>query len=220
MEQLYNFLLLYHLLAFVLFPLDSIAAIYGVLFLFLAGSGAGLPVPEEVTLFVGGYLAHTGATHLFSTIYVSTLGLLAADVIGYHIGKYAGDWVYHTVLKHSPYLVSLIAKAQKQFEKHGEKMVIYTRPLMGIRGAVPIFAGHFGLNFKRFMMYDILVSVPWAILLISISYYLGTGIDLITETREIKHIMYAVIALALISYSGIQFIKKQRAKIANGNGNG
>ena len=205
--------MMYSLLTFVLFPLDSIGAIYTALFVFLVISGLGLPLPEEVTLLFGGYLAYLGVTNFWPTIYVLIIGIIAADSVGYGIGRFGGDWFYTRIACKSKYLVALVSKTQRYFDRHGEKMVLLTRPLFGVRVAVPILAGHFRMNFIKFLIYDALAAIPWTIFLVSLSYYLGSGLDLITEVREIKHIMFAVIAIGISSYSLIRFIVKKKRTI-------
>ena len=194
------------LLAFVLLPSGSIVAPYAAIFLFLAVTGVGIPIPEEVTLFLAGYLAHIGITHLLPMIIVTAAGLIAADIIGYQVGKYAGDWIYRRIISKSTYLMALAEKTEKYFEKYGERVILHTRPLPSIRSLAPIFAGHFKVNFERFIRYDILVSIPWAALFVLVSYSLGTGIDLITKAKEIKHTLYSIIALAFITHSAIRLM--------------
>ena len=68
-------------------------------------------------------------------------------------------------------------------------------------------AGHFRMNFLKFLAYDILAAVPWSFFLISLSYYLGSGLSLITEIKEIKHTIFISLGIAIIVYAAIKFNK-------------
>lgn len=185
------------LLAFIWVPLDSALAIYGVLFAILILSGIGLPIPEEVTLLFGGYLAYLEFIDFWTAVYVLTGGIIIADLFGYLLGRFAGDWVSGKLSRFSA-STYFLEKAKEYFERHGEKVVLLSRPLIGVRIAVPILAGHFKMNFFKFFVFDALGAIPWTFFLVSLSYYLGSGLDLITEVKEIKHAIFLVLGLAIV----------------------
>ena len=88
----------------ILFPvLDQAAMIYLVLWFVLVLSGVGLPVPEEFTLLMGGYLAYVGYVSFWPVVYTLVTGIVAADVMGYIIGRFAGDYVHKRILCHVPF---------------------------------------------------------------------------------------------------------------------
>lgn len=198
------------LLAFIWLPLDSTAALYLALFSVLILSGIGLPVPEEVTLLLGGYLAYLEFVDFRLVLYVLMAGIVAADIFGYFMGRFAGEWIYKKIsfLKISEIL---LGKAKWYFDKHGEKVVLLSRPLLGVRVAVPVLAGHFKMNFAKFVLYDLLGAIPWTVFLVSLSYYLGSGLDLITGARELKHGIFAILALVLLVYAGVKFVKNNKS---------
>lgn len=193
-------------LAFIFLPLDSVTALYSALFLILILSGLGLPVPEEITLLFGGYLAYLEFVSFWPTVYVLILGILIADAAGYILGRFAGEWISKKFIRGGIF-ANLLEKARGYFEKHGEKIVLFSRPLVGVRVAVPMLAGHFKMNFFKFLVFDTLVAIPWTFLLVSVSYYLGSGLSLITEVKEIKHIMFGIF-IALVAVLAVRFIRK------------
>lgn len=193
-------------------PLDHRALLYLTLFLVLIFSGVGLPIPEEVTLLLGGYLAYLEFLSFWPTIYILVAGILAADIGGYLMGRFGGEWVYDKI-SHKPAAAKFFEKTKYYFERHGEKIVLFTRPLLGVRGLVPILAGHFKMNFAKFLFYDFIASVPWTFIVVSVSYYFGLGLDFITEVREVKYIVLAVAALAVLVLSAIKFRKSNNAGI-------
>ncbi len=193
-------------IAFIFLPLDSATALYAALFLILILSGLGLPVPEEITLLFGGYLAYLEFIHFWPTVYVLILGIVVADAAGYFLGRFAGDWVSQRISR-IRHLSLLLEKAKFYFEKHGEKVVLFSRPLIGVRVAVPILAGHFKMNFVKFLLFDTMAAIPWTFFLVSISYYLGSGLDLVTGIKEVKHFIFILIWSAIVVYA-VRLVRK------------
>lgn len=194
------------LLSFLLFPLGSSLATYATLFFMLLLSGVGLPIPEEVTLILAGYLAYLEFVNFFVVIVVLVAGILAADVLGYTLGKKAGDWLWANIFGKVKFAHRLMQKAEYYFRRHGEKVVIFSRPLAGMRLVVPMLAGHFKMDFKKFMLYDIAGAVPWAILLPTVSYYLGTGLELLVKVRQVRHEIFLLIVGAALLWAIVKII--------------
>lgn len=198
------------LLALLYVPLDSAGLLYLALFLILIFSGIGLPVPEEVTLLLGGYLAYLGFVGFYPTLYILILGIVVADTAGYFLGRIAGNWLQRRIIRFA--VASLIiAKGKMYFERHGEKVVLFSRPLVGVRVAVPILAGHFRMNFVKFLFYDILGAIPWTVLLVFISYYFGAGLDLIVGAGKLRHGLFFLLIFVIIIASVVKFIKNKKS---------
>lgn len=198
--------------ALIFLPLESPLALYAVLFLILVLSGMGLPFPEEVTLFLGGYLSYLEFLRFWTTLWVLCAGILVADTLGYFLGRFAGRWIETHILSWSRHAITLLEKAKKYFNQHGENVVIFSRPLLGVRVAVPMLAGHFKMNFVKFLFYDAIAAIPWTFFLVSLSYYLGSGIDLITEVKEVKHAIFIFVGIGILLYAAIKFIKNNPQK--------
>ena len=189
-------------------PIDHHLLLYATLFVILLLSGIGFPIPEEVTLVLGGYLAYLEFIDFQAAMYVLVAGIIVADVIGYLLGRFYGDWLWRNIFSRIRGMDMVIGKAQQYFDRYGEKVVMFSRVFAAVRVAVPILAGHFRMDFKKFLVYDLIGAIPWTVFLVSISYYLGTGLDLLTDVQEVKHLIFAVIILVLGIYAVLHFIRK------------
>lgn len=196
---------------FIFLPLSSETALYTVLFLILIVSGFGVPIPEEATLLVGGYLAYLEFIDFWPTVYLLIAGIIVADSAGYLFGRLAGVFLTEK-LSRFKYASIFLGKTKSYFDKYGERMVLFTRPLLGVRVLVPILAGNFRMNFFKFFIFDALGAIPWTFLLVSVSYYFGLGLDFLTEVREIK---YVVVLLGIIGvlFLAARIIRKEKAKV-------
>lgn len=197
------------LFALVSFPFTSLWSLYAALFSVLVLSGIGLPVPEEVTLFFGGYLAYLGILEFWTTVYVLIAGIVAADLVGYLLGRFGTPWLWEKTFKRWRRADALLEKARRYFARHGEKVVFLSRPLLGVRVAVPILAGHFKMRPLKFALFDLCAAVPWTVLLVGASYYLGSGIELIIGVREVRRVVLAGAVLAIIIYGAARWMRRR-----------
>ena len=199
------------LYAFIWLPLESKTAIYTVLFLILIVSGFGIPIPEEATLLVGGYLAYLEFIDFWPTVYILILGIIVADSAGYFFGRLAGAFLTKK-LSRFKYANLFFGKTKNYFDTYGERMVLFTRPLLGVRVLVPILAGNFRMNFFKFFIFDALGAIPWTFFLVSASYYFGLGLDFLTEVREIKYVI-VTLGITGVLFLAARIIRKEKAKI-------
>lgn len=199
-------------LVLIALPLDSEILLYCFLFGLLILSGIGLPVPEELTLLLGGYLAYLEFVGLKPVLVVLVFGIVVADMGGYILGRYAGDFIARRARK-NVFFAFCLEKCKHYFDKYGEKVVLFSRPVIGVRVVVPILAGHNRMHFWKFLMYDILGAIPWTIFLVSLSYYLGLGFEAVPAVREIKYGIVAVVLLALVIFFGVKFLRHRQKSL-------
>ncbi|MDP3778945.1 MAG: DedA family protein [bacterium] len=195
-----------------LLPLDNPAALYGVFFGLIYISAFGLPIPEEVVLLLAGYLAYLGFADFWTTIFVLSGSIVIADLSGYLLGRYAGDFLYEKILGRFEITRELVEKGKKYIDRFGEKVIVCTRPISGVRFVVPIMMGHFRMNVKKFIMYDLAATLPYTLILISLSYYLGSVFTLIANIDIIKRVIGWAIAAIVVLMLILRYIKKRRMR--------
>jgi len=195
-----------------LLPLDNLVAIYGVLCGLIYVSAFGLPIPEEVVLLLAGYLAYLGFTDFWTTIFVLTGSIVIGDFSGYLLGRYAGDFLYEKILGRFELTRELLEKGKKYIDRFGEKVVLLTRPISGVRFVVPIMMGHFRMNTKKFVAYDFAAALPYTVVLVSLSYYLGSVFTLAANIDIIKRVIVWVIVFLIVLMWTLRYIKKRRIR--------
>lgn len=195
-----------YLIAIILWPIDSWWGLYAVLFGLMVLGGAGLPVPEEFTLLLGGFLAYLQFTAFWPTFLVLVASAVLGDSVAYFLGKTFGPVVLQKIGRFSA-IADLIGKANKYFAKYGAKIILFSRPLIGVRPAILFLSGHYRINFAKFIFFDTLITIPWTFFLFFLSYHLGIGLDLLTEIKEIKHTIYILLGVAIFFYAVYRFVK-------------
>ena len=137
---------------------------YIAVFIALLLCGAGVPLPEDITLVAGGVIAGLGYANVHVMFAVAMVGVLVGDsamfLLGHHYGARIRQWrLVARLLTPQRY-----AKVQQKFERYGNRMLFFARFLPGMRTAVYITAGStHRVSFLRFFLLDglaALISVP------------------------------------------------------------
>ena len=138
---------------------------YVAVFIALMICGAGLPLPEDITLVAGGVIAGLGFANVHAMFALAMFGVLLGDsaifLLGHHYGARILQWRFVArVLTPSRY-----AKVQQKFEQYGNRMLFIARFLPGMRTTVYLTAGMtHRVSFLRFLLLDsvaALISVPF-----------------------------------------------------------
>jgi len=182
------------------------------LFVVFAETGLliGFFLPGDSLIFISGLICVSKPDLLEVSILVLIL-LLAASAI---VGNIAGYWFGYKV---GPPLFqrkdSIIFKkkymeiTQAFYNKNGGKTLIIGRFLPIIRTFAPILAGVIRIDFKQFMLYNIIGALLWISLLAGAGYYLGTY-QWVQE--HIGHIVIGLVIITLIPL--IITYRKQKEK--------
>jgi membrane protein DedA with SNARE-associated domain len=137
-------------------------------FAFLVGAGAGLPVPEEVTMVGSGFLLHRGLVDpipIIATCYVATLiGDSIPFWLGRHFGMSVVDRPWARRILHPERMVLL----RKRFDTHGNWAIFTCRFLPGVRMPGFFTAGVAGMSYGRFLLFDglgaLIMTPTWVLL--------------------------------------------------------
>ncbi len=202
MESLLNFLLGFYGPAPYFF-------VFGILLL----CGLGLPIPEDITLFVAGMLSYYGVTSLITMIIISFVGVLLGDSIIFALGAFYGrkmaqKWPFSRFL--TP---ERLTEVKKRFHKRGNKLIFAARFMPGLRAPIFFSAGTLHLPFRVFFFYDgmaALISVPT---IIGAVYYFGDEVDhVIRVIQKIEHGI-AFVILAIFSLLVFKWYWSRRKKV-------
>ncbi|WP_426701143.1 DedA family protein [Rhodanobacter sp. Col0626] len=138
---------------------------YVAVFIALMICGAGLPLPEDITLVAGGVIAGLGYANVHVMFALTMFGVLLGDaaifMLGHHYGARILQWRFVArVLTPERY-----AMVQEKFDRYGNRMLFFARFLPGMRTTVYLTAGTtHRVSFLRFLLIDTLaalISVPF-----------------------------------------------------------
>lgn len=148
--------------------------VFGIVFL-ESGLMIGFFFPGDSLLFTAGFLASQGFLDIKVLIIGCFLAAVAGDSIGYYIGQKFGRKLFKkedSIWFHKDHL----DRAQRFYDKHGGKAIILARFIPVIRAFAPIVAGIGLMRYKKFVIYNLVGAVLWAIAIPLLGYYLGSAI--------------------------------------------
>lgn len=165
----------------------------------MALESAGIPIPSEVVLPFSGFLASTGRFSIILIVIISTLANLTGSLVFYYIGYYGGTKVLRRygryLLIHEPEIFRL----EKWLERHGGKVVFFSRMLPGIRTYSSLVIGAGKSRIMAFIGYTILGSAIWNALWTYLGYYTGNRWDQFGPyMKKFEYLIAAIIVIAVI----------------------
>lgn len=169
-------------------------------FLLMTIESAGIPVPSEVIMTYGGFMASQGSLNYILVAVVGTLGTGLGSAIGYAIGAWGGKAFIDRYGKFFGVNPQKLLWAEKWFCKYGESACIYTRLLPVVRTIVNVPAGLLGMNFWKFLAYSMIGAFPWCLMLSYVGYSLGESWESIMEYSHM--FSYAIGAISAIIIIG------------------
>ncbi len=182
-----------------LIEIISTAGWIAVIAVIFAESGLliGFFLPGDSLLFTSGFLVYSGVLNINIHLFVFLLFLAAVigDNVGYTFGRRVGRKLF-TRPDSKFFKQENIEVAQKFYDKHGGKTVIIARFIPFVRTFAPVVAGVGKMDYKKFLIYNLIGGFLWAVGITYAGYYLGAlftrmGID-------IDHVLLPIIALILL----------------------
>ncbi|HRF28327.1 MAG TPA: VTT domain-containing protein [Candidatus Saccharibacteria bacterium] len=176
------------------------ASVWGVAAVIFAESGllVGFFLPGDSILFTAGFLAHAGVLnfniHLMVLIFF--IAAVAGDSVGYTFGRRAGPRIFkrpNSLL----FRKENVDAASEFYERHGGKAIILARFMPVIRTFAPIVAGVGKMNYRRFLTFNVIGALIWAVGVTYFGYYAGAWLD--AMGIDIDHILLPIVAFIVIT---------------------
>lgn len=147
---------------------------YGILFvvIFLETGLIVTPfLPGDSLIFVAAALASQGFMNIYLLIVLLSLAAIFGDSLNYSIGKYFGNkFIHNKKLVKREYL----ERTEEFYLKHGGKTIIFARFIPIIRTFAPFVAGISKMNYRKFLIYNVIGGVAWVGFFAIAGYFFGT----------------------------------------------
>ena len=172
---------------------------YGGIFLVLLLGGLGLPIPEELPVLAAGALARQNVIRWWMGLAVCIAGVLSGDVILYAAGRHWGDRLLRWRL-----VRRVLSEASEQrfaaaYRRHGIKIVLVARHVVGVRAAAFLTAGIVRLPFWKFFLVDAVaacVGVPFSF---GLAYFFTDQLQAILE--DVHRVERWLILAAFVAFA-------------------
>jgi len=188
----------------------GLIGVFGIIF---AESGLliGFILPGDSFLVTAGFLASQGYFDIIPLVATAFLGAVLGDSFGYGFGKRVGPAIFareDSLLFNKDHLL----RATHFYERYGGITIIGARFLPFIRTFAPILAGVGKMRYSKFLFFNVIGGVLWAIGLPLAGFFLGKLIPGVE--RYIAYIIAGiVVATALPPIIHIILKKEARDEI-------
>jgi membrane-associated protein len=149
-------------------------------------------LPGDSLLFAAGAVASRGYLNAFVLALGLILAAIVGDTVNYHVGKSIGPKVMKSETSRL-FNKKHLEKTHKFYEKYGGKTIILARFVPIVRTFAPFVAGAGAMDYRKFIIYNIVGAVLWVTTMLGSGYMLGQ----VPWVKE--HFEAIVIAIVIIS---------------------
>ena len=170
---------------------------YGILFsiVFVETGIVIMPfLPGDSLLFASGTLAALGAFNLYTLLIIFFTAAVIGDTVNYHIGQKVGMSIPENSFIGRVINRERLEIAQNFFNKHGGKTIVIARFMPFIRTFIPFVAGASRMNYRYFLVYNVLGAFLWVMSCTLLGYFFG-NIPIIKDNFSVVLILIIVISV-------------------------
>lgn len=181
-----------------------------IMFVVFAETGlfAGFFLPGDSLLFVAGVFSHQLlhgfipadqiVLRLAMIIFLISISAILGNVFGYWFGAKSGPKLYQKtdslLFKHQH-----LVNTKNYYDKHGPMTIFVARFIPFVRTFAPIVAGTVGMDYRKFMVYNIAGSFVWSITMVLAGHYLNRFLIDQFNYDLSEHLGYIVLGIVLIT---------------------
>ena len=188
---------------------------YGTITLLMAIESSCIPFPSEIIVPPAAWKAAQGDLNIVLVVFFSTLGALIGALFNYYIALIVGrKLIYKFADTRIANLMLInpagVEKAEKYFLKHGRSSTLLGRFIPAIRQLISLPAGLARMNMRDFLLFTLIGSMTWNIILAALGYFLYTQKELLEKYyHEISwgFLILGVLFIGYLIYKAVTYKK-------------
>ncbi|MBR5913144.1 MAG: DedA family protein [Selenomonadaceae bacterium] len=175
--------------------------------LLMAMENACIPIPSELILGFAGYLIFADQMTFTGAMTAGMIGGMVGSIFAYAVGSYGGRTFVDKYGKYFLIKKSHVDLAQRWFDKYGIRAVFFSRMLPVVRTFISLPAGFARVNFKAFLFYTFVGSLPWTALILYLGILFGENWK---KLLELGHEASIIVVIAILIIVAIYIYKKRK----------
>lgn len=154
----------------------------------------GLIFEGEVVIITTGVLCYLGALDFW----ISLSFILAGGMVKTFGGYYFGDFLYRKYKQHTffKFLEGRVSYFMPRFKQKPFWSIFISKFITGINYLIIIFSGYNKINLKTYLKAEILSTIIWAPLLLSLGFFFSQ--IAITVSKEISRFSFIILLLLIV----------------------
>lgn len=170
------------------------------IYILMTFESSGIPIPSEVVVTFGGFLAARGIFDFHTIVIISTLANLTGSLIFYYVGYFYGEAFVHKYGRFFRIDMSHVDLVRKWFRRYGDLTIFIGRITPAIRTYISLPAGIGKMDLLRFSILTIIGSYIWNFILAYMGLLLGENWAIIIKYLDIVAIVIIAILIIAIVY--------------------
>lgn len=175
------------------------------------------PFPGDTVVLFGAYMAGRGLLNLPAVFISISIGGFTGFYIIYYF-SYKKGRPFLAGRKYGPFSEKNLRRAERLYDKYGDKVVLFNRFFPAFRSMVALSAGLGGMKPAKFLVYGFLGTFIWNALIVSLGALLGIEWQKIGYLFKVynRGVALVLLVLAVIAF----FVYKSRINKRKGPGEG
>lgn len=174
----------------------------------------GFFLPGDSLLFAAGFLSSPAGGHIFDftqlCVLLSVAGIVG-DAVNFQLGRQMGVSVFERgrlrFVKHEHLMA-----AKEFYERHGGKAIVLARFVPIVRTFTPFVAGVAKMNYRRFVLYNVVGGLGWVLSMTAAGYFLGQ-IPWVQKNFEIVVLAIIFVSIAPMMWHGWQSYRRKSVAV-------
>jgi membrane-associated protein len=180
-----------------------------------SGIMIGFFLPGDSLLFTAGLLSAT--KHVLWPFPLLILGCAIAaivgDQVGYAFGNKAGPRVFAKPDSRW-FKQEHLQRAEDFYERHGSKTIVIARFVPVVRTFAPIVAGASKMEYRKFVLYNVIGGAAWATVMLCLGYGLGKKFPGIGNYLDYAILVIVVLSLCPLAFEYLRQRRRARRTVA------
>lgn len=164
--------------------------------------------PGTIVVLIGGLLVAQGLYDFGDMVWFVAVGTILGAEASFRIGARGGHlfqedrWIFSS---------ANLDRGKRFLAKYGAPSIIIGHFFGPLRPVVPVVAGLSGMSPKRFFLWNVIAGLAYAIAVVSVGYFFGTALDLVSATVTRAGLFALAVLLVL---AALWFLAAQARKAA------
>jgi membrane protein DedA with SNARE-associated domain len=186
---------------------------YGTITLLMAIESSFIPFPSEVIIPPAAWKAAEGHLNIYLVVLFSSIGALIGALFNYYFALFLGRTVVYRFAESKVGRLMLLSKkgvenAEAYFVRHGKTSTLIGRLVPAIRQLISLPAGLARMNLKDFILYTVIGSTLWNIILAALGFFLYTRKELLEKYYTELTWLMIILGVGFVGYLIYKFLKK------------
>lgn len=171
---------------------------YAVVLGLLLLCGLGVPVPEDIILVSGGYIASVAGHSRWPMALTGLVGIIGGDSIIFFIGRRFGIAMAEKTFLRRYLTPDRLASVDALFRRHGHKIICVARFMPGVRAVTFFSSGAIGVPWWKFALFDGLAALISAPLWVVLGYNYGRTV--VAQAKQWQGYILGTLAVVAVVY--------------------